>query len=187
VLDAMLRLRTPLLDTLVTYFTDLGGPIGMTILATLATAALALTRRSWTPVVLMATATAGSLLMTSVGKALVGRVRPPLADAVPPLETSASFPSGHSLNAVVVAGVVAYLVVQRQARRAARAWTVALAAAFSGAIGLSRVFLGHHWLTDVLVAWALGLGWLAVVVTGHRLWLTTRALTRALPPRPSNG
>ncbi|HEX8627759.1 MAG TPA: phosphatase PAP2 family protein, partial [Catenuloplanes sp.] len=64
----------------------------------------------------MVVATAGSLLMTVVGKGLVGRIRPPLADAVPPYETSPAFPSGHALNAVVVAGVIAYLLMLRQRR-----------------------------------------------------------------------
>jgi undecaprenyl-diphosphatase len=41
-------------------------------------------------------------------------------------------------------------------------------------MGLTRVYLGHHWLTDVLVAWLLALAWLAVVITAHRLYLTTR-------------
>jgi membrane-associated phospholipid phosphatase len=41
-------------------------------------------------------------------------------------------------------------------------------------MGLSRVFLGHHWLTDVIFAWLLGAAWLALVITSHRLFLTIR-------------
>ena len=48
------------------------------------------------------------------------------------------------------------------------------------AMGLSRVFLGHHWLTDVIFAWLLGAAWLTLVITSHRLFLTIR---RAEPPR----
>ncbi|MGI5239597.1 phosphatase PAP2 family protein [Dactylosporangium sp. CA-139066] len=173
-LQAAMAARTPQLNTAVTAFTNLGGPVIMPILAAVAAIALAIRRRQVSPVVLMAVATAGSLLMTIVGKALVGRIRPPLADAVAPYETSASFPSGHALNAVVVAGVVAYLLVLRQRRWRSRTATVAAAVVFAVAMGLSRVFLGHHWLTDVLVAWTLGLAWLAVVITMHRLYLSVR-------------
>ncbi len=172
VLDAALRLRSSGVDHAVTAFTDLGGPVGMPVLALLAVVAMTLAWRQWTPALLMLVATAGSLAMTVVGKTAVGRARPPLADAVPPYETSGSFPSGHALNAVVVAGVVAYLLVRRQQRAWVRAATVTAAATFAAAMGLSRVFLGHHWLTDVLVAWTLGLAWLTVVVVVHRLLLT---------------
>lgn len=174
VLDTMVGHRSSWLDTAVTAFTHLGGPIGMPLLAFTITALLALRRRSWTPVILIVAATAGSLLMTLVGKDLVGRIRPPLTSAVPPFEHSASFPSGHSLNALVVAGVVAYLLILRQRTHSARAMTIALATLFAVAMGLSRVYLGHHWLTDVLVAWALGLAWLTVVITAHRLYLSTQ-------------
>ena len=166
--------RTPQLNTIVTAFTNLGGPVGMPILATLTTLALTLRRRTWTPVVLMTAAAGGSLLMTIVGKHLVGRLRPPLVDSVPPYETSASFPSGHTLNAVVIAGVVAYLLVLRQHRWAARVTTVAAATLFAVLMAFSRVYLGHHWLTDVLVAWTLGLAWLTIIIMAHRLYLTVR-------------
>ncbi|SCF02895.1 undecaprenyl-diphosphatase [Micromonospora viridifaciens] len=178
VLQAAIAVRTPSLDTAVTAFTNLGGPVVMPILAAVVAITLAIRRRQVSPVVLMAVATAGSLLMTIVGKALVGRIRPPLADAVPPYESSPSFPSGHALNAMVVAGVVAYLLVLRQQQWRTRTATVAAALAFAVAMGLSRVFLGHHWLTDVLVAWTLGLAWLAVVITIHRLYLSVRPADR---------
>lgn len=174
-LDAALALRSPGLDRAVTGFTNLAGVVGMPILALAATAVMALKWKSWTPVLLMVSAAAGSLLLTVAGKELIGRARPSLADAVPPYEHSASFPSGHSLNAVVLAGLVAYLVVLHLRSRSARVLTVLAAAAFAGAVGLSRVYLGHHWLTDVLVAWTLGLAWLAVVITAHRLLHSRRA------------
>ncbi len=173
-LDTMLTLRSSWADTLVTAYTDVGGVIGMPVLAVTTMALLAIRRRSWTPVILISAAAAGSLLMTIAGKDLIGRTRPPLASAVPPYEHSPSFPSGHSLNALVVAGVVAYLLVLRQRSRRTRVLTITLAALFALTMGASRVFLGHHWFTDVLAAWVLGLAWLAVVITAHRLYLTAR-------------
>jgi membrane-associated phospholipid phosphatase len=170
-LDLALRLRTPARDHAVTLFTNLGGTVGMSVIAVIAAALLCWWYRSWLPLPLIAVAAAGSLLMTVVGKAAIGRVRPPLIDAVPPFESSPSFPSGHTLNATVIVGLIGYLAALHLARRGARAAVGLAAGCFVLAIGLSRVYLGHHWLTDVLVGWALGVGWLAVVVTAHRLWL----------------
>ncbi|WP_130511870.1 hypothetical protein [Krasilnikovia cinnamomea] len=65
-------------------------------------------------------------------------------------------------------------MAQRQRGFLTRAVTVALATGFALTIGLSRVRLGLHRLTVVLVAWTVGLVWLAAVVTAHRLFLTVR-------------
>ncbi|GAA2095792.1 phosphatase PAP2 family protein [Microlunatus panaciterrae] len=176
-LKEAMSLRTPANEQLVTWFTNLGGPIGMTIIATVITLIMVLAWRSKTPAILMIIAVAGSLPMTTVGKAVVGRVRPPTIDAVPPFETSPSFPSGHTLNSTVIAGLVAYLVLSHLASLLARILTVALAAGWAVAMGLSRVFLGHHWLTDVIFAWLLGAAWLTLIITAHRLYLTVRRRT----------
>jgi undecaprenyl-diphosphatase len=174
VLDQALAARAPGLDAGLTFFTHLGGPLGMTIIAATLTAAMVHRWRSRTPLVLMLITVAGSLAATVVGKNAVGRLRPPLADAVPPYESSPSFPSGHALNSTAIAGMVAYLLLLHLQSRLARTVTVVLAVTWAVAIGLSRVFLGHHWLTDVMVGWVIGLAWLALVVTAHRLFLTVR-------------
>ena len=119
--------------------------------------------------------------MTVVGKDVIGRHRPALADAVPPYEYSPSFPSGHTLNATVIAGIVVYLVILRIRSRRLRAVVIAVGALFAVTVGLSRVFLGHHWFTDVLAGWVLGAAWLALVITAHRLYLTSRKTEPDLP------
>jgi membrane-associated phospholipid phosphatase len=174
VLDAAVAWRSPALDEAVTRYTDVGGPVGMPALAVFATVVMVWRWRSRTPLLLMLIAAAGSLAMTVSGKDLIGRARPPRSLAVPPFEGSPSFPSGHTLNATVLTGIGVYLLLRRLDSARARAVTVLAGAVFAGSMGLSRVFLGHHWLTDVVAAWALGLAWVAVVVTAHRLYLTVR-------------
>ncbi|GAB3679362.1 phosphatase PAP2 family protein [Angustibacter aerolatus] len=173
VLAEMVRDRTPGVTSAVRAYTDVGGPVGMPVLATVVLALVAWRRRSVEPLLLGVATAAGSLLMTLVGKAQVERLRPPTIDAVPPFETSFSFPSGHSLNSMALAAITAYVLVRGQHRTGTRVVTVVLAGVFAVTMGLSRVYLGHHWLTDVLVAWALALAWVAVVVTAHRWYLTT--------------
>lgn len=177
-LDAALDLRSPWLNGAATAFTHLGGPVGMPILAVGAVLAFTAVRRSFTPLILMAVAAGGSLLMTVLGKKAIGRLRPDLEFAVPPFELSPSFPSGHTLNAVVISGIIAYLLMLRQHSKRAHALTIIAAVVFALLMGATRVYLGHHWVTDVAVAWTLGLAWLALVITAHRLLLTFRNYRR---------
>lgn len=176
VLDWAMGVRTPLADVVVTAFTNLGTTLPMVTIGGSLMLALYLTFRRRTIVVLMLVAAVGGVTFTIVGKALVGRSRPPLADAVPPYEDSFSFPSGHTLNSTVVAGMLAYLVVWLAPRVWMRVAAVLGATLWALAMGLSRVFLGHHWLTDVVFAWLFGLGWLALLITVHRLLLRRQVL-----------
>ena len=181
VLDWVVTWRTPGLDDAVTAYTDLGSTRFMVPLVLVAAGLLWWWWRRPTPAILLAIAAAGSLLMTVVGKHLVGRVRPPQDLAVPPYETSPSFPSGHTLNSWVLWILIGYLVAVRTTSRRLTVLAPLLAVLLALAMGLSRVYLGHHWLTDVLVGWTLGTAWLAVLVTGHRLALTVRRWTGGGP------
>ncbi|MBA3265379.1 MAG: phosphatase PAP2 family protein [Nocardioidaceae bacterium] len=182
VLDQMIEWRSPARNDLVTQFTDVGSSTVMPFIATAAAVLLALWWRKWTPVLLMAVVAGGSVVMTVVGKQLVGRVRPAHELGVPPYESSPAFPSGHSLNSWVIFLMIAYLAACRLNSRPGRIAFVAAAVTFATAMGLSRVYLGHHWLTDVLVAWALGSTWLILVITGHRLALTVQRHVAAPGP-----
>jgi undecaprenyl-diphosphatase len=97
---------------------------------------------------------------------------------VPPYEYSASFPSGHTLNATVIAGIVVYLACLKIRSAWTRAAVISAGALYAFAIGLSRVFLGHHWLTDVVAAWFVGCAWLTVVIVAHQLFRHLRHLRR---------
>ena len=170
-LDLAISLRTPAGERWVTAFTNLGGSIPMVFMTlTLAAVMYVRWRRRSIPL-MMLIAAAGSLIFTSVGKTVVGRARPPLALAVPPYEYAPSFPSGHTLNSTVIALMLAYLAWWLSKNLWVRVICPILGAVWAGAMGLSRVYLGHHWLTDVIFGWVFGLAWLALLITVHRILL----------------
>jgi undecaprenyl-diphosphatase len=170
----MEQMRSPGLDAFITGFTNIGGGIGMPILGSILTALLIYTSRSWRPLILIGGAAAASVTATTLGKKMIGRVRPDHADAVPPYETSPSFPSGHTLNTTVVIALVVYLACLQIKRTSARIGLIAAGVIFIVAMGLSRVYLGHHWLTDVIVGWVIGLAWVGIVILAHRFFHVLR-------------
>ena len=182
VLELAISLRTPHNVAIAQFITNLGGAIGLTTITVVIAVIMTIRWRSRTPVLLLSIGTAGSLLMTAVGKDLVGRARPPVTSAILPYETSPAFPSGHALNNTVVACLVAYLLLLHLTSLLWRIVSMALAVLWFVTIGLTRVFLGYHWLTDVIAGWLLGLAWTAMVITCHRLYLTVRREHSTPPP-----
>lgn len=170
-LDLMLALRTPQAAGAVTAFTNLGRTVAMFIMALILTTALYLRYRSGWIWVLMVVTPIGSVSLTELGKALFTRARPPFADAVAPYEMSFSFPSGHTLSSTAIAGMLAYLTCWLTQRVWVRIAAVTAAATWSIAMGLSRVYLGHHWLSDVVFGWLAGLCWLSMLIIAHQLVL----------------
>ena len=177
----MEQLRSPGLDSFVTAFTNVGGGVGMPILASILTAWLIWTSRTWRPLILIGGAAAVSVTATSLGKTLVGRTRPDHSDAVPPYESSPSFPSGHTLNTTVVIGLVVYLACLQIQGTVARVSLIVAGGSFIVAMGMSRVYLGHHWMTDVIIGWVLGLAWVGIVILAHWLFHEIRHREHAGP------
>ena len=91
-------------------------------------------------------------------------------------ETSPSFPSGHTIEAFVIATMLTYLLVRHLWDRSAAVKVLigVVAFVYACAMGFSRVFLGYHWLTDVFAAAMLGVAWAGVVIAMHRVWRMVR-------------
>ncbi len=92
-----------------------------------------------------------------------------------PLPPTYSFPSGHSLVSASVFGVAAALGTSRMKSRAQTAAAWIGAAALTLAIGISRIYLGVHYASDVAAGYAAAVIWVAAVRTGYRVWARRHA------------
>jgi membrane-associated phospholipid phosphatase len=112
-------------------------------------------------------------------KVTFGRVRPDFDQGGARL-ASLSYPSGHSSGIATLVTVSLLLIWPLMLRRAVRITALVLGAAFVLLVGLTRMWLGVHFLTDVLGGWSLGVGWSLLVATvlgglpGHRAALPSR-------------
>jgi membrane protein DedA with SNARE-associated domain/membrane-associated phospholipid phosphatase len=156
--------REAWLTHLMRAVTDLGGAA---LLIPLAVGAGLLWRWRtgiWRPLLLLASAYAGAWLLQISVKQLTHRPRPPAALALDAFSGYA-FPSGHATDAAAVYGMLAALLAASTPRWSRKVTVWAVAAGLVLLVGLSRVYLGGHWLTDVLGGFALGAAWLFALLT----------------------
>lgn len=145
--------------------TRLGDTATLSVLAVVVAAALLLRGRRWLALAWLM-AVGGNALLNTTLKALFARTRPLHEDGL--IQAGGwSFPSGHSSGAVVVYGMLAYVLIR--SLPPALAWRaslplVLLATATAFSVGCSRIFLQVHFATDVLAGFASGSAWLAVCV-----------------------
>jgi undecaprenyl-diphosphatase len=176
--------RTGGVSSLVVAVTDIGGKVLLAGLLAVTAVTIAMRLRSWRPVVLAAISGGGSAVIVAAIKAMIGRDRPdPVQRAI--VESGFSFPSGHATSALVVLATVAWLVSLVTVSRTVRATAWVAAGILAVAIGLSRVYLGVHYPSDVLAGWVLGTSWLiTVAVAAH---LPDSPLLPSLHTRPAIG
>jgi undecaprenyl-diphosphatase len=150
-------LGPPWLEEMMRDVTALGS-FGILVAITVAVAGYLWLARERRSVVIVLVSVAGGQALASLAKHGFDRPRP---DLVPHgmVTYTTSFPSGHSMMAAVTYLTLAALVARVEPNRALRLYVLAWAVALVLAIGVSRVYLGVHWPTDVLAGWTAGAGW----------------------------
>ena len=145
----------PTLDRIMLFITNLGNPNTVVVIATISLALL-LWRRCYQEAKTFAIDCLGGVVLSYCLKLVFSKTRPDLWRS-PITETSYSYPSGHALGSTILYGFLFYLLATRYPQFS---WLIyALAGILIFAIGLSRLYLGVHWPTDIY--WRL-LYWLSV-------------------------
>jgi len=154
--------------------TEAGGAVSLAALAALTCTVAGWRCRSWLPVLLALGGVGGVGLVILTAKALVIRDRPHISFAVI-AEDGYSFPSGHATGTAAIALFCAWMLTRWLVTSwtlRVLVWTTAIGAA--AVVGFSRVYLGVHYVSDVLAGWLLGTIWAAIVMLVGSWWDDTR-------------
>ncbi|HEY7089937.1 MAG TPA: phosphatase PAP2 family protein [Tepidisphaeraceae bacterium] len=150
--------------------TALGG-IPVLVLSTLGVVGFLLMIRNYGAMWLVIVATVGGLIISSILKYLIDRPRPHFGTQLSNVYTT-SFPSGHSMMSAVVYLTLGSLMANVVSQWRLKLYIIFLALLVTFLVGVSRVYMGVHWPTDVLAGWTAGLVWAILC------WLLARQLRR---------
>jgi membrane-associated phospholipid phosphatase len=164
--DALHANVVPSATTAFTAVTTLGSTAVLALVAA-AVAGYLVGRGRRGDAALLVVALVGAQLLTWMLKATFERPRPTFDDPVASASWF-SFPSGHALSSIAVYGALAYVLAGRARRTRARAAGLAGVALLVAAVGFSRLYLGVHYLTDVLAGYSAGLAWLLLAIGALR-------------------
>ena len=155
--------RSAGLDNVMLEITSLGNGSVLVMLVAITSTFLWLTRHRWSVYILLVGVLGGKLLNTIL-KESFARPRPSIFEHVDPV-SSMSFPSGHAMSSIIAYGSVAYLISRLEPTRGLRITTWVIAALLVGGIGVSRMYLGVHYPSDIIGGFLAGLAWLAFVAS----------------------
>jgi membrane protein DedA with SNARE-associated domain/membrane-associated phospholipid phosphatase len=154
---------TPGMQTAMRLVTALASPASVTCIA-LVTGLVLWWKRCWHRLLALALVLSGGMVLTFFLKIIFRRDRPDFADSVL-IFSGYSFPSGHTMAATLLCGVLAFFAVTTLKSWRWRVRAVLSACVMVLLVGFSRLYLGAHFLSDVLGAAAAGLAWLAFCLT----------------------
>ncbi len=168
---------TPLLTQSMLLLSQLHGVVAMTTAVTI-TALLLAWKRDWKWLSCLLVTVPGGIVLNVLMKLAFHRVRPSFAHPLLSVD-GYSFPSGHVAGATLMYGVLSAMLVEKTREWRRRVLVVLVAIALVALVALSRMYLGVHYLSDVLAAFAEAVAWLTLCVTGIRTFWEHRAA--ALP------
>ncbi|MEY8840068.1 phosphatase PAP2 family protein, partial [Cribrihabitans sp. XS_ASV171] len=137
-------------------------------LAILAAAGFFLLRRQFGTMFYLLLATGSGILVSGLAKRAFDRPRPELVPHDSIVYT-ASFPSGHSMMAAVTYLTLGVLIARVLPQRRQKIYVLTILTLIAVMVGISRVYLGVHWPTDVLAGWLGGAGWAVACLLVARL------------------
>lgn len=155
----------PVLDRLMQIITRLNDPDVVSVIAAVALILL-LWRRCYPEAKTFVINCAGGVILSYGLKSVFGKVRPDLWQSAIE-EVSFSYPSGHALGSTVLYGFLAYLFATRFPHLSLLFYFIAII--LIGAIGISRLYLGVHWPTDIIGGYGIGFLWLTFCITMLKL------------------
>jgi undecaprenyl-diphosphatase len=156
------NLRSPNLSLAFYLFTQLGSVYGVTAMALMAGLFFSW-KREWHHLIALLVSVLGSALSMDLLKSFFHRERP-LNIAYYTTEASFSFPSGHATSAMALVGLFCYFCLIDIKNKRARILLFCLGLAYILLIGISRIYLGVHFLTDVAAGFILGFLWVLVAI-----------------------
>jgi membrane-associated phospholipid phosphatase len=173
VLEFLVGIRSGAVTTVLAALTFVTGPTILPVIVLVACVVWGVVRHEWWRPLLLAGAMVGSTALSLAVKGLVARPRPPEETMfIPGSETTGSFPSGHTIGTATFLFVVGYLVASRhRTRRFVLGWLVGGLLGV-GAVALSRLYLGYHFLTDVVAAAGLAVAVVGVITVVDRIHVT---------------
>jgi undecaprenyl-diphosphatase len=156
--------RTSYLTSFMLFITSLGNAQTILVLLIISCSVFYILKHRFYSIVLIASAASSSILV-SLLKVLIHRDRPEIQNALV-IEKTFSFPSGHTMFAVAFYVLLGYLLFRISKNNTHRILLILISISISLLIGFSRIYLGAHWLSDVLASYLLGGSLLCLVIIG---------------------